>query len=166
MKKILLALTAVAALGASEMSLAQSQEYLTPEAKAAISKLESNKRAVILATLALNNEQLANFTPIFDEYQAELNKLYTGASNLRNRLFVADYIGMTDDASKEIMAQAFNLREERLELLKKYSKKLDKKLPTVKVFQWVQVENKTQALLDVAAAASIPIVTTTPNTLK
>jgi len=36
----------------------------------------------------------------------------------------------------------------------------------VKVFQWVQVENKTQALLDLAAAASIQIVTTTPNTLK
>jgi hypothetical protein len=166
MKRILLVLAAVAALGASEMSLAQGREYLTPEAKAAINKLETNKRAVILDTLALNKEQLASFTPIFDEYQAELNKLYTGASNLRNQLFVNDYIGMTDDASKAVMEKAFELREERLELLKKYAKKLDKKLPTVKVFQWVQVENKTQALLDLAAAASIPIVTTTPNTLK
>jgi len=36
----------------------------------------------------------------------------------------------------------------------------------MKVFQFVQVENKTQALLDVAAAASVPIVTKEPNTLK
>jgi hypothetical protein len=166
MKKILLALAAVAALGASDMSLAQGREYLTPEAKAAISRLETNKRAVILDTLALNKEQLANFTPIFDEYQAELNTLYTGASNLRNQLFVNDYVGMTDDASKAVMEKAFKLREDRIELLKKYAKKLDKKLPTVKVFQWVQVENKVQTLLDLAAAAAIPIVTTTPNTLK
>jgi hypothetical protein len=32
------------------------------------------------------------------------------------------------------------------------------------VFQFVQVENKIQSLLDVAAAASIPMVTKTPNT--
>ena len=166
MKKILIALTALAALGVSATSLAQSREYLTPEAKAMITKLEANKRAVILDTLALNREQLANFTPIFDEYQAELNKLYTGASNLRNRLWVADYAGMTDDAANEILSQAFDMRAARLELLKKYSKKLDKKLPTVKIGQWVQVENKVQTLLDLAAASAIPIMTTTPNTLK
>lgn len=166
MTKILLVIAAVAALGASDMALAQGREYLTPEAKSTISKLETNKRAVILDTLALNKEQLAKFTPIFDEYQAELNKLYTGATNLRNQLFVADYIGMTDEASKSVMDESFKLREERLELLQKYAKKLDKKLPTVKVFQWVQVENKVQVLVDLAAAAAIPIVTTTPNTLK
>lgn len=166
MKRILLVLAAVAALGASEMSLAQGREYLTPEAKATIHTLETNKRAVILDTLALNSEQLAQFTPIFDEYQAELNKLYTGGTNLRNQLWVADYIGMTDEASKSVMDEAFKLRVERLELLQKYAKKLDKKLPTVKVFQWVQVENKVQVLVDLAAASQVPIVTTTPNTLK
>ncbi len=50
-----------------------------------------------------------------------------------------------------------------VDLLEKYAGKLDKKLPATKVFQFVQVENKIQALLDVAAAASIPIVTKTPN---
>jgi hypothetical protein len=166
MKRIVLVLAAVAALGASEMSLAQSREYLTPEAKATINMLETNKRAVILDTLALNSEQLAKFTPIFDEYQAELNKLYTGGSNLRNRLWVADYGGMTDEASKSVMDEAFKLRKERLEMLQKYAKKLDKQLPAVKVFQWVQVENKVQVLVDLATATGIPIVTKTPNTLN
>ena len=166
MKKFLLVIAAVAALGGSDLSLAQGREYLTPEAKATINRVETNKRAVILDTLALNSEQLAKFTPIFDEYQAELNKLYTGGTNLRNQLWVADYVGMTEESSKSVMDEAFKLREERLELLQKYAKKLDKKLPTVKVFQWVQVENKVQVLIDLAAAAAIPIVTTTPNTLK
>jgi len=100
MMRILLVLAAVAALGASEMSLAQGREYRTPESKAAISRLETNQRAVILDTLALNKEQLANFTAIFDEYQADLNTLYAGAANLRNPLFVNDCVGMTDDAPK------------------------------------------------------------------
>jgi hypothetical protein len=166
MMKILLVLAAVAALGASEMSHAQGREYRTAEAKAAISRMQTTKRAVILDTLALNKQQLANFTPIFDEYQAELNTLYAGAANLRNPLFVNDCVGMTDDAPRAVIEKAFKFREDRIELLKKCTKKLDKKLPAVKVFQWVQVENKTQALLDLAAADSIPIVTTTPNALQ
>jgi hypothetical protein len=166
MKKILFALAAIAALGAPAMTLAQSQTYLTPEAAALVNDLQTDKRAVMLQTLALNDEQLAKFTPIYDEYQAEMEKLLTGAINLRNRLFVADYGGMTDPESKDIMAQAFKLREERLELLKKCAGKLDRQLPATKVFQFVQVENKIQALLDVTAAVAIPIVSKTPNTLK
>jgi hypothetical protein len=166
MKKILFALTAIAALGAPEMSLAQSESYLTPEAAALVKDVQTDKRTIMLQTLALNDEQLAKFTPIYDEYEAEMKKMYTGAINLRNRLFVADYGGMTDAESKDIMAQAFKLREDRLDLLKKYAGKLDRQLPAVKVFQFVQVENKIQALLDVSAAVGIPIVTKTPNTLK
>jgi hypothetical protein len=166
MKKILFALAAVAALGASEMTFAQSQTYLTPEAAALVNEVQADKRTVMLQTLALNDKQLAKFTPIYDEYQAEMEKLYTGAINLRNRLFVADYGGMTDAESKDIMAQAFKLREARLDLLKEYAGKLDRELPATKVFQFVQVENKIHALLDVVAAVGIPIVTKTPNTLQ
>jgi hypothetical protein len=79
---------------------------------------------------------------------------------------VADYGGMTDEESKAIQKAAFKLRHDRLNLLEKYAGKLDGKLPATKVFQFVQVENKVQSLLDVAAAATIPIVTKTPNTLK
>ena len=102
--------------------------------------------------------------PIYDEYQAEMKKLMTSASNLNNRLFVYDLGGMTDEGSKSIMKAAFKLRNDRLDLLEKYANKLDKKLPATKVFQFVQVENKMQVLLDLALASSIPIVTKTPNT--
>ena len=167
MKSILFALATIAALGASEVTLAQSTtSNLTDQTQVLISQLQADKRAVMLDTLQLNAEQLAKFTPIYDEYQAEMKKLYTSTSNLSNRLFVADYGGMTDAQSKDIMAQAFDLRVERVKLLKKYAGKLDRQLPATKVFQFVQVENKIQSLLDVAAAASIPIVTKTPNVSK
>ena len=161
MKKTLFALAALAALGTSEVTLAQSGADLNSQTQATIADLQADKRAVVLATLGLNDDQLKKFTPIYDEYQAEMKKLYTSASNLSNRLFVADFGGMTDAESKDIMKAYFKLRKDRIDLLDKYAGKLDKKLPATKVFQFVQVENKVQALLDVAAAASIPIVTKT-----
>jgi len=167
MKKILIALAGVAALGATSMSFAQATGASDlAQTQEIIKQLQADKRVVVLDTLALKPDQLAKFTPIYDEYQAEMNKLYNDAAKLRNRLFVADYGGMTNDESKAIQKAAFKLRHDRLNLLEKYAGKLDNQLPATKVFQFVQVENKVQALLDVAAAASIPIVTKTPNTLK
>jgi hypothetical protein len=167
MKRILFALTAVAALGATPTTFAEpvgaAELARTQEI---ISALQADKRQVMLDTLALNPEQLSKFTPIYDEYQAEMKQLMTAGSKLSNRLFVADYGGMTDESSKAIRKEAFKLRNDRLALLEKYADKLEKKLPSTKVLQFVQVENKMQVLLDLAVAASVPIVTKTPNTIK
>ena len=167
MKKFLFALAAVAALGATQTAFAQSVGATElARTQELISAIQADKRQVMLNTLALSPEQLSKFTPIYDEYQAEMKELMTAASKLNNRLFVADYGGMTDESSKAIRKDAFKLRHDRLALLEKYSDKLEKKLPSTKVFQFVQVENKMQVLLDLAMAASIPIVTKTPNTIK
>jgi hypothetical protein len=165
MKKIVIALASVAALSGSPMTIAESVGSAElAQNQALIKELQTEKRQVMLDTLALNPEQKAKFMPIYDEYQAEMKKLMTEGSNLRNRLFVADFGGMTDVESKAIMKDMFRLRSDRIDLLEKYAGKLDRQLPATKVFQFVQVENKIQSLLDVAAAASIPIVTKTPNT--
>ena len=167
MKNFLFALAAVAALGATQTAFAQSVGATElARTQELISAIQADKRQVMLNTLALSPEQLSKFTPIYDEYQAEMKELMTAASKLNNRLFVADYGGMTDESSKAIRKDAFKLRHDRLALLEKYSDKLEKKLPSTKVFQFVQVENKMQVLLDLAMAASIPIVTKTPNTIK
>jgi len=167
MKKFLFALAAVAALGATQTAFAQSVGATElARTQELISAIQADKRQVMLNTLALSPEQLSKFTPIYDEYQAEMKELMTAASKLNNRLFVADYGGMSDESSKAIRKDAFKLRHDRLALLEKYSDKLEKKLPSTKVFQFVQVENKMQVLLDLAMAASIPIVTKTPNTIK
>ena len=167
MKKILFALTAAATLGGAPTTFAAdtvgSAELARTQTN--IAALQADKRQVMLNTLALSPEQLEKFLPIYDEYQAEMKKLMTEGTNLGNRLFVADYGGMTDEESASIRKAAFKLRKDRLDLLEKYADKLDKKLPSTKVFQFVQVENKMQVLLDLAVAASVPLVTKTPNTL-
>ncbi len=67
----------------------------------------------MMDTLALKPDQLAEFTPIYDEYQAEMKTRYTTGTNLANRLFVADYGGMTDEESKAIQKEFFKLRHDR-----------------------------------------------------
>ena len=155
MKQIVIALTALAALGAAEASLAQAVNT-RDQNELIISQIQTDKRAVVLSALQLNDTQVAAFTPIYDEYQREMKDVMSRGSDVINK-FAANFGSMTDDAAKGIMKDFFKVRNERNALVEKYAKKLGRELPATKVLQWVQVENKLNTLLDAEAASIIPL---------
>ena len=155
MKQIAIALTALAAFGAADAALAQTMNT-RDQNELIISQIQTDKRAVVLSALQLNDTQVAAFTPIFDEYQREMKGVMSRGSDVINK-FAANFGSMTDDAAKGIMKDFFKVRNERNALLEKYAKKLGRELPATKVLQWVQVENKLNALLDAEAASIIPL---------
>ena len=155
MKTLLIAFTAVAAFGAAEVSLAQSTNT-RDDTELLISQIQTDKRTVVLSAMQLTDAEVAAFTPIYDKYQADMKKQYEAAAEMLNK-FAANYGSMTDDAAKDIMKDWFKLRDERNEIQKKYAKQMGRDLPPTKVLQWVQIENKLNALLDVQAAAVVPI---------
>jgi hypothetical protein len=155
MKKTVIAFAALAALGVAEATLAQGANT-RDDTELLISQIQTDKRAVVLSTLQLTDPQVQAFTPIYDDYQREMKDVFTRASAVIDK-FAANYGSMTDAAAKDIMKDFFKVRDDRNDLVEKYAKKLQKELPATKVLQWVQVENKLNALLDVEAAAAIPI---------
>jgi hypothetical protein len=155
MKQIAIALTALAAFGAADAALAQTMNT-RDQNEVLISQIQSDKRAIVLSALQLTDAQVTAFTPIYDEYQREMKGVMSRGSDVINK-FAANYGSMTDDAAKDIMKDFFKVRNERNALVEKYAKKFGRELPATKVLQWVQVENKLNTLLDVQAAAIIPI---------
>ena len=143
MKKILIALAAVAALGAAEGTLAQSSGTISmsDQEQLLVSQIQTDKRAVVLSALELTDAEVAAFTPIYDEYQAEMKKIFTRGSEVLNK-YASNYDSMTDDAAEDILKEAFEVREDRNDILQDYAKRLGKKLPATKVLRWVQIENK------------------------
>ena len=155
MKKILIAVAALAAFGAAEVTLAQATNA-KDEMELLVSQIQTDKRAVVLAAMQMTDAEVAAFTPIYDKYQADMKKQFERAVEMLNK-FAANYGSMTDDAAKDIMKDWFELRDERNAVMKKYAKQMGRALPPTKVLQWVQVENKLNALLDVQAASVIPV---------
>lgn len=155
MKKFLITLSAMAALGAAGAAFAQTSST-QDDTEVLIGQIQADKRAVVLKTLELSDAQVAAFTPIYDEYQRENKALLGRGSDLVNK-FAANYGSMTDDAAKAILKDWFKLRDDRVALMRKYAKKFQRVLPATKVLQWVQVENKLNLILDVQAARIIPI---------
>jgi len=153
MKKILIALAAVASLGAADFAAAQNTR---DDTELLISQIQTDKRAVVLRAMNLSDAEMAKFTPIYDSYQAEMKNLMQRGSDVVNN-FAANYANMTDEAAKSILKDFFKVRDDRNALVKKYAKQFDKVLPTSKVLRWVQIENKLNAVLDVEAASIIPL---------
>ncbi len=155
MKKLLIAAAALASLGAAAQAPAQTANSID-EAEVLISQIQTDKRAIVLRTLELTDAQVAAFTPIYDQYQAEMKALFERSAAVLDK-FAANFGSMTDEAASAILKDAFKIRDERNTVMRKYAKKMDKVLPSTKVLQWVQVENKLNTLLDMQAAAIVPI---------
>ena len=155
MKRILITLAGLAAFGATVPSIAQTTNA-KDDVQLLISQIQTDKRAIVLRTLDLNDTQVAAFTPIYDAYQAEMKALMERGGAVLDK-FAANFGSMTDEAAKEILKEALKIRDDRNATMRKYAKKLERELPAVKVLQWVQIENKLNTLLDVQAASVIPI---------
>jgi capsular polysaccharide biosynthesis protein len=156
MKKMLLAVAAVAALGATGTTLAQTTPNSRDQTELLVSQIQTDKRAVVLAAMKMSDAEVAKFTPIYDAYQAETKELIKRGTEVLN-MFASNYDTMTDDAAKSILKDFFKVRDDRQALVKKYAKKLEKELPATKVLRWVQIENKLNALLDYEAARIVPL---------
>ena len=158
MKKIhFLPLAALLAITGVGTASAQGTVNMTDQAQLLISQIQTDKRAVVLKTMNLSDAQVAVFTPIHDQYQAEMKKLLQRNSDLVNK-YAATYDTMSDSDAKKLLEEAFKLRIERTETLRKYARKMEKVLPATKVLRFVQIESKLTALLDWQAAQLIPLV--------
>jgi hypothetical protein len=121
-----------------------------------LKQIQTDKRAIVLSALDLTDAEVAAFTPIYDEYQADMKEIFTRTSDVLNK-YASNYDSMTDDAAEDILKEAIALREDRNDVLKDYAKKFSRKLPATKVLRWVQVESKLTTLIDWQMAQIIPL---------
>ena len=155
MKHLKLAFAATALLATVAPFAAQAQSTYD-DTQQLIAQIQADKRAVVLKAMALDDAQMAAFTPIYDAYQADRKKLMQRGIDLINA-YSSNYDSMTDDAAKGLLKDWFKLREDEDALVKKYTKRMDQALPTTKVLRFVQVENKLDTLLRLPAIQAVPL---------
>jgi hypothetical protein len=146
-------LAACAAVGATYSVEAQSTHDGQQQV---IAQIQTDKHAIVLKTLALDDAQVQAFTPIYDQYQVERKKLFDRAADLLE-LYASNYESMTDDAARQILKDWFALQDDEVALTRKYARQFGKVLPPAKVVRFVQVENKLDTLVRLKAVANIPL---------
>ncbi len=122
-------LTALVALASPLVAQAQSTYDDTQQL---IAQIQSDKRAIVLKAMALDDAQVAAFTPIYDAYQAKRKVLMQRGADLVDE-YASNYGSMTDDAAKKLLKEWFALVDDENDLVQSTAKKLGKVLPATKV---------------------------------
>lgn len=148
-----LAVSAVIGLAAP---LAASAQSAVDDQQQLLAQIQTDKRAVVLKSMNLDDAQMRAFTPVYDAYQADRKKLMDRAVELLNS-YASNYDSMTDDAAKGILKDWLKLQDDETALVKEYAKKMGKVLPATKVLRFVQIENKLNTVLRLPAVRGIPL---------
>jgi hypothetical protein len=146
-------LTALVALASPIASQAQSTFDDTQQL---IAQIQSDKRAIVLKAMALDDAQVTAFTPIYDEYQAQRKVIMQRGVDLVDS-YAANYGTMTDDAASKLLKDWFKLVADETKLVESTARKLGKVLPPTKVVRFVQVENKLNTVMRLPAVRAIPL---------
>jgi DNA-binding sugar fermentation-stimulating protein len=128
----------------------------TDDTQQLLTQIQTDKRAVVLEAMQLDDAQATAFTPIYDEYQRERKKLAEEGLTVINS-YAANYDSMTDDAAAKLLKSWMEHEDNKNALTKKYVKRFEKVLPATKLLRFVQVENKLNTVLSLPAIQAIPL---------
>ena len=121
--------------------------------------LNAQKRQIVNETMQLDDKQARIFWPIYNNYEAELDKL--GDEKLAIvREYAANFLTMTNEKADELAQRVMALDDQKMALRRKYYDLMKKSLPAILVVRFFQVENQIQLLVDLKIASNLPIIET------
>jgi hypothetical protein len=121
-------------------------------------KLRADKKALVAANMQLTDAEARKFWPIYDAYQADLQKI-----NQRLGKLIADYANaynsgtVSNATAKKLLTESQAIEASEVKLKQSYVPKLEQALPETKAARYLQIENKIRAIVRYELAAKIPL---------
>ena len=121
--------------------------------------LNAQKRQIINETMQLDDKQARIFWPIYNDYEADLDKLADERLALVQD-YAANFLTMTNEKADELAQRVMALDDQKMAFRRKYYDLMKKSLPAIVVVRFFQVENQIQLLVDLKIASNLPIIET------
>jgi hypothetical protein len=119
--------------------------------------LRQEKRKIIGEALALKQSEADAFWPVYERYEAELNRLGDEKLALIND-YADNYKTMTDAKAGELTRKAIDLDILRTSLLQQYLPQFQKALTNRRAAQFYQVEMPLLKVVDLQIASKLPMM--------
>jgi hypothetical protein len=114
------------------------------------------KKLIVMQNMEFTADEGKFFWNVYEDLQKELFQVDQRAAKLIIA-YASVYQTLTDDQAAEIVAEYFDIQKSRTAILDSYAKKLAKGLPAKKVFRYLQLENKLEAIARYELAKEIPL---------
>ena len=114
------------------------------------------KKLVVLENMELTDEENTAFWPVYQKFQEELFPLAQRTAELI-LAYASVFQSLTDDQAAIIVEEYLTIHDSRQKVVRKYFKQFKKILPAKKVFRYLQIENKIDAIGRYELAQEIPL---------
>ena len=119
--------------------------------------IQSDRQALVAASLGLTDEEGEAFWPVYRDYRNDMAKVGD-----RMQLLIQEYSKIWDSATdvqaKTMVDQMLDIQRDELKVRKSHLSKFRKVLPEVKVARFLQIENKIDAIVKLGFVDSIPLI--------
>lgn len=130
--------------------------YVDAAVEAKRADLRKNKRGIIEALANLTDAQEKAFWPVYDTHEKETIKV-NDFRYATLKEFAAKYAKLTDEQALQLAAKSLEFQQKRLAERTRYMEDLKKILPGIVVARLIQLENRTDALIDIELASETPL---------
>lgn len=121
--------------------------------------LNAQKRQIVNETMQLDDKQARIFWPIYNHYEADLDKLDEEKLAIVQE-YAANFLTMTNEKADDLAQRVMALDDQKMALRRKYYDLMKKSLATILVARFFQVEDQIQLLVDLKIASNLPIIET------
>ena len=119
--------------------------------------LKADRQAVVAANLPLTEGEAKAFWPVYKEYRGEVEKVADRMAKLI-AAYASNYESMTDTKADAFFTEMMSIDRDRVTVREKSVPKVRAVLPARKAARFFQIENKLDAVVNVALAQEIPLV--------
>ena len=119
--------------------------------------LRSDKKQAIAASLQLTDAEATKFWPVYDQYSAELSKIWDQRYALIKE-YANGFGSLTDDQALSLLKRSLSLDDQVVQLLTRYVPIVNKVLPGVKTATFFQLDRYINSLIELQVAKGIPLV--------
>jgi hypothetical protein len=114
------------------------------------------KKLVVMQNMEFTEEEKTAFWPVYQKFQEELFPLNQRTVNLV-LAYASVFQSLTDDQAAKIIEEYLTLQDSRQTAMRKYFQEFMKILPAKKVFRYLQIENKMDAVGRYELSREIPL---------
>lgn len=119
--------------------------------------VRSQRKQIVAANMPLTDAEAEKFWPVFDQYTAEMTKIYDTRFALIQE-YAQNYGTMTDAQAVSLAQRWGQSDESAMQLRLKYIPIFEKALPGKKAVLFFQIDRRLALMIDLQLAAAIPLV--------
>jgi hypothetical protein len=152
------ALAVLCTLGVVRPAAAQSSSghHTKAQRQLDIAAARADRKAIVGANMNLTNEQAKAFWPLYDAYEAKMDKL-DDRHAAEVKAYAEHYQTLTDEDATNKLDEVIAIKQARLDVQKEFLPKFRAALSSINTTRFYQIDNKLSAMIQCDIAQIVPL---------